>query len=195
MRIKLIVIILVIVAGAGYYIWHDLKEDNLETEFPSVSTSQMPSLDREINITANIADETKELAKSKIEEVRGNLRENADLRSSWLDLASYYKLIGDFEGAREVWEYMISKDDSDYVPCYNLGNLYGYYLKDFGKAEEYYNKAIEKNPNYIASYATFYDFYIDYEKPDLAEGVLIQGLEANPDNPELTQLLELHRKN
>ena len=183
-KIILFSIILIVVAGAGYYIWSDYKKIG-----PEENVSQ-PSLEREINITANIPEETKTMAGEKIEELRANLKENDDLRSSWLDLASYYKLVGDYAGAEEVWKYMASKSDTDFVPYYNLATLYAYYLKDFSKAEEYFNKAIEKNPNYIATYAAFYDFYINYEKPDLAKSVLERGLQANPGNEELTQLLQ-----
>jgi len=187
-KIILFSIILIVVAGAGYYIWSDYKKIG-----PEENVSQ-PSLEREINITANIPEETKTMAGEKIEELRANLKENDDLRSSWLDLASYYKLVGDYAGAEEVWKYMASKSDTDFVPYYNLATLYAYYLKDFSKAEEYFNKAIEKNPNYIATYAAFYDFYINYEKPDLAKSVLERGLQANPGNEELTQLLQMHEK-
>lgn len=189
MKNKIIVLIIILaVFGGGYYFWknYEKADENI---------SKQPSLEREINITANIADETKELAQGKIEEIRGNLKENSDLRSSWLDLASYYKLIGDYDGAREVWEYMVYEDSSDFVPLYNLGNLYGYYLKDYDKAEEYFNKAVEVSPNYIATYAAFYDFYMDYDKPDMAENVIKRGIEANPGDMELSSLLQIHQNN
>ncbi len=191
-KILLLIVVLIIIAGgAGYYYWYSQKNVS-PAENPDVSQNiPHPDLERPVNITANISEEEKDIATQKIDEIKGYLKENSDLRDSWLDLASYYKMIGDFDGAREIWEYMIAKNSADFVPYYNLANLYGYYLKDNSKAEEYFKKTIEVNPQYIAGYAAFYDFYTDTDRADLAEGVLKQGLDANPGNEELTQLLEI----
>ena len=194
-NIILILVFLIIGAGAGYYIWSDYLG---EVKPPLGGlTSKAPSLERQINISATLQEETKEMFRTKIEELRTNLKEDAGLRSSWLDLASYYNLIGDYEGAEEVWKYMAFEDGSDFVPLYNLGDLYGYYMKNYPEAERYFKKAVEINPGHIATYASFYSFYVEAytEKSDLAEGVLLQGLEANPGDPQLTALLEMHRKN
>ena len=192
-NIILILVFLIIGAGAGYYIWSDFKSGGSKTN----EIVSQPSLERQVNISATLPEETKEMARTKIEELRANLKADAGLRNSWLDLASYYKIIGDYEGAEEVWKYMAFEDGSDFVPLYNLGMLYGYYMKNYPEAERYFKKAVEINPGHIATYASFYSFYVEAytEKSDLAEGVLLQGLEANPGDPQLTALLEMHRKN
>jgi len=181
MRKTIILIIILIVVGlVGYYIWTDFVK-------PKSGTGLFPDLDRPINTQD-------EMARNKIEELSSALKENKDLSSYWLDLASYRKLIGDYEAAIEIWEYMIVKWPEDYKAFLNLGNLYGYYLHDFSKAEEYFLEAIEKNPHYILSYISIYEFYIDTEKPDLAVGILLNGLEKNLNNVDLFSLLGKHYK-
>lgn len=168
--------------GAGYYIWQDFTKDVRH----SVS-NKIPDLDRPINTQ-------EEMARDKIEELSNALKQNSSLADHWLELASYRKLIGDYEASREIWEYMTTKWPDDNKAFLNLGNLYGYYLHDFPKAEEYFLKALEKNPYYIVGCVTVYEFYKDTEKPDLALEIIFRSLEKSPLNVDLLSVLGKHYK-
>ena len=55
---------------------------------------------------------------------------------NWLVLGVYRKMIGDYESAKEVWEYASAIRPQNSVSFNNLGELYAYYLKDNAKAEK-----------------------------------------------------------
>lgn len=141
----------------------------------------LPDLDRKVDVPASISDEAKKIATAKIAEISGRLKQNSDSLEDWLLLGIYRKMVGDLEGAVEVWEYAGKIRPSNSVSFNNLGDLYGYYLKDPVKAEENFKKAIANGPEQIYIYRNFYEFYHFVVKNDAkAKAILEQGIAANP---------------
>ena len=107
-------------------------------------------------------------------------------------LGVYRKIIGDYEGAREVWEYASAIRPQNSVSFNNLGELYAYYLKNNKKAEENYAKAIENDPSAIYIYRNFFDFYRYFAKDTAkARAILEKGIAANPaTSSDLKNLLK-----
>ena len=92
----------------------------------------------------------------------------------------YRKIIGDYEDAREVWEYAGAIRPQNSVSFNNLGELYAYYLKDNKKAEENYAKAIENDPSAIYIYRNFFDFYRYVAKDTIKSPTILEkGIAAN----------------
>lgn len=133
--------------------------------------------------------------KENLEKLVGKLKENPNSFWDWLSLGLLRKSIGDYEGAGEAWEYSRALAPSNPTVLGNLGNLYAYYLKDYKKAEKYYNDAIEADPAYIYSYREAFNFYRDVVgDPDKARAVAEKGLQTMPYSVELKELLEANPK-
>lgn len=209
-KIIFIISLILIAGGLGYYVKSDLAKKSRQLpqitdqgksvevgektapreELPleTVGVEQnakpsipIPNLNRPINITGNLSEAEKKAVTAKIAEISSALKESPDLFESWLVLGIYRKMIGDYEGAREIWEYAAALRPGDFIPFNNLGDLYAYYLKDTKKAEEYFSKAVELSPNRVHLYQSFYDFYRYVMKDDAkAKAILEKGIAANP---------------
>jgi len=151
-------------------------------------------LDRVAQPISNIDQGSAERALEKISEISISLREDPENVENWLVLGVYRKIIGDYQGAADVWNYVGGISPDNYVSYNNLGELYAYYLKDNTKAEVSYKKAIENGKNMIFIYRNFHDFYRNVLKDEAkAKAILEQGIAANPDtSQDLQNLLNLY---
>ncbi len=202
--------VFILVAGfGGWYIYRDLKSSKSAEVVPpptvantsdSIGISpeeikkQMPDLDKEIIIKADITEDTKNTAITKIKEITAVLKQDYDQREEWLNLGIWRKTIGDYEGAKEVWEFVTLIRPNDPVAFHNLGDLYSLHLIDFSKAEKYYLIAVEKDPKTSFYYAKLYEFYRYFvKKSDLAIAILEKGIKATGDQG-LKTILDDYRK-
>ena len=137
-------------------------------------------------------EDAKRIATAKIQDLSSQLKKDSDNLENWLILGIYRKMIGDYEGAREVWEYASAIRPQSSIPLNNLGDLYAYYIKDEAKAEEYFLRAISIDPNNLYLYFKITDFYRDFNKDTAkARAILEQGIAANPStSSDLKNLLE-----
>ncbi len=112
------------------------------------------------------------------------VKRNPTYFEGWIQVGMLKKTIGDFEGARDAWEYVSLIEPLNSLSFANLGELYWRYLRDFPKAEENLKTSIKHKPNDFQTYLTLSDlYYYSYqEKADQADKVLLDGIEANLDN-------------
>ncbi len=168
-----------------------------ETGQPTVEEAKikMPDLNKEIVINdKTLLEEEKSRITKKIQEIIAILKEDYDRREEWLNLGILRKNLGDYEGAKEAWEFVVFIRPNDPVAFNNLGDLYSQYLIDFIKAEKYYLTAIEKDPKQPFFYAKLYEFYRYFvKKSDLALGILEKGVDATGDI-SLKETLEQYRR-
>ncbi len=207
-KIILIIVILLFAAGVGYYIYRDIVRhrvaniDEPKTDFgenqqlqqveqvEQLEQPKIPNLDRPLNITANLPEDAQKIAKDKIEKLTSELKQNPALFEDWLVLGIYRKMIGDYEGAKECWEYAAAINPQSPTPFNNLGDLYANYLKDGKKAEENFLIAIKNNPGQIYVYRSTYELYRYVLKDDAkAKAILEQGIKANPTTSQDLQNL------
>lgn len=219
-KIIFIALVLVVLIGAGFYLYKnknspiqgqsldknivniggvsiegdgDIKIEPIEIKNnkPAINVP-LPNLDREIKITATMDDNAQKIAITKIQDLSSQLKKDSDNLENWLVLGVYRKIIGDYNGAREVWEYANVIRPENSISFNNLGELYAYYLKDSKKAEENYTKAIENDPSAIYIYRNFFDFYRYVAKDTIkARALLEKGIAANPaTSSDLKNLLE-----
>lgn len=204
-KIFFVIFILVVVAGVGYVIWDDLRqsevttpkiepekvdnvattttaETSVETDALSVLRAKMPDLDRRVIVGADISPADKEKRLAEIAKLSAELEEKIDHYNGWMQLGLLRKSVEDFEGAIAVWEFTAFMQPHIATSFMNLGNLYGYYLHDNVKAEEYFLKAITADPKNIATYFVAHKFYLDALNDIVkAKAVLERGIKANPD--------------
>ena len=215
-----IAVIVILIAGAGIYIYYDLNktlepvasaiavDENISVELEGGGVAKVemvsventpapaiPSLDKPLIFPDGFTDDAKKVVTEKTRRLTADLKNNPDNFSAWLDLAIYRKMIHDYQGAKEIWEYLNKAYPTQSISFGNLGDLYHYFLKDFPKAEVNFKQAIANSPNRIDLYRGLFELYkYSYKQnTSAAEDILLSGLKANPDNPDLQNLLAQER--
>ncbi|MFA5841346.1 MAG: hypothetical protein WC835_00015 [Candidatus Paceibacterota bacterium] len=222
---NLILILIIIVLGAGFFIYRDLRggkettpeagpsAGNIEVTLPDAEKVQngalqgsdeitpvniaVPDLNRAITFTITLSDSEKEKIIARASELTGLLKKDANSLDNWLALGLLRKTIGDYEGARQAWEYASAIRPKNSVSFRNLGDLYHYYLKDYPKAEFNLKQSVKNDPLYIGTYRALVDLYIQSYTNKLSEvpNVLADGLKSNPNQYDLLIMMATYYKN
>lgn len=202
------VIILILLISA-YFIWKDIRKtrqsrlsenrnpniqntaptptvviNNLgNMPSPTESRKAPPALPFPVTVKAELSEESKKMALEKIESLTNKLKNNPYDEELWLELGLERKLIGDYIGAKEAWEYSIYLKPNAFVPYNNLGDLYTYNFIDYKKAEEIYLSGLRVDPGAVILYEKLYDLYRFRLKNDQkAKSILELGIQRNPDS-------------
>ncbi len=136
-----------------------------------------------------------EAQKNKIyQSIRENgsaVKENPGFFTGWIQLGVMKKTIGDFEGARDAWEYASVIQQKNSLSYANLGELYWRYLREYPKSEKNFRTSIANKPEDEATYVSLAELY-HYSMPEkynAAPGALLEGLIAIPENGTLMRRL------
>lgn len=137
-----------------------------------------PSLARIVAFSTGLSPEARQILDGKIAKLRETLSKNPNDFSAWMNLALQYKAAGDFDEAREIWEYVSRVRPSDGISLHNLGDLYHHFLNDFAKAEQYYLRSINTNATVGMNYLALHELYRYSYKQDtaLAADILKKGI-------------------
>ena len=210
---------LFLIGGIGYYIYSDvtsiqkadvgesplnLQEDNRDVEEEIADTGEAPlaspkdilavfppDLDRPVEFVGLFSPDSKDQLTKQIKEILELLAQDSTLFNQWVDLGLLRKTIGDYEGARQAWEYASAIRPHNSLSFANVGNLYGYYLKNPQKAEENLLQAIENNPKLVYLYLQTTDFYLEVlDDRSKAKKILERGIVENPGEEGLKKMLE-----
>ena len=167
------------------------KTEQTSVKQNKVVSQSAPDLNRPIIVYsgANISPEAKVLATEKVSSLENILKSNPIDLGTWIDLAMYQKMGGDYIGASISLQYVTKLAPTNYVVFGNLGDLYAHFLKDNTKSEMYYKEAISRGPTQSYLYTqlaeVYRDIFNDYVK---ALAVVNQGLTQLPNDPNLLQL-------
>lgn len=128
-----------------------------------------------------------ELAKKNISILENDLKKNPDDEFKWVNLATFRKMVGDYQSSVTILTYVSKRWTIDHVPYINLADIYQYYLKDNKLAEKNLLKVIELKPDYSEAYINLYNLYKDSytEKKDQAISVLLKGLKSSPRSTDI----------
>lgn len=149
-----------------------------------LASTPIPDLNRKIS------DGASENIKKNIISISDSLKADNRNFDLWINLGLYRKLAGDYEGAKQAWEYASILRPKFSLSFLNLANLYGYYIKDFKKAETNFLKAIEVEPTETYSYVALANFYLEVlNDKDKAVDILKEGIKNNPNVSELKSVL------
>lgn len=156
----------------------------------------VPDLDRRTDFTTSLPKDALDITINKINSLSKSLKANPSNFQFWIDLGLNRKMINDYVGAKEAWEYASLLRPQNSVSFSNLGDLYHYYTKDYEKAEKNLKKAIENKPDYAIYYKNLSDLYkFSYKTDtDLAEQTLLDGLKANPNLVDMSVFLASYYK-
>lgn len=130
------------------------------------------------------SEEQKRKLYASIENFGQAVNGNPDYLLGWIELGIIKKVIGDYEGARDAWEYAGIIRPFNSVSFSNLGEIYWRYLPNLPRSEKNFKTSIKNKPDDFSVYISLSDlYYYSYkEKKDLADDVLLEGMAANPDN-------------
>ncbi len=143
-------------------------------------------------------DEVKGLSESQRERLYSDIgmhgravKENHDYFYGWIQVGLLKKVIGDYEGARDAWEYASAIRPLNSVSFANLGELYWRYSPDYPKSEKNFLTSIKNKPDDLSTYISLSDlyFYSYGAKKDRADDILLEGIKANPKNTDLMRWL------
>ncbi len=127
---------------------------------------------------------------SRIAQIAGMVKSTPSFFEGWINLGIYKKVIGDFAGARDAWEYASLIEPLNSSSFANLGELYWRYLHDYAKAEANFRISLKHKPDpgVYVSLAELYH-YSWKEKYELADDVLLEGLKVDPTSETLLRRL------
>lgn len=172
-------VIAVVALVGGWYYFMNREEIPSGPDYTiSMENATPPSLERPNAFDPNIPTETRLVLEGNVTTLRTKLRENPLDFWAWMDLSMQYKVGGDIEGARDIWEFLNVASPKQSVSFVNLGSLYHFQFREFEKSEQMYKKAIEIEPAKAAPYLGLFDLYRYSYKKDttLAVDTLNDGL-------------------
>jgi len=138
-----------------------------------------PSIDREVTFPESFPENARPVYLSNLEKIKTLIKEDVNNYTAWNDLAIYYRMVEDHEGAGEVWRYLVAKYPNNGLLVHNLAEFEFHTTKNYAKAEELYAKAIALQPNMGLNYTDLHEMYRYAYKQDTpaAEEILKQGLQ------------------
>lgn len=190
---------LALAAAGAYFLFANKAGERPLSEGESIVTEdgatvtltkiKPPSLDRPIVFPAATPPDVAEKQRLYIENLIAELEKDPGVFIKWVDLGLQWQALQDYEGAQEAWEYATALQPENSVAYGNLGNLYGYYLKDSKKAEENFLTALKNGPAEIYLYFQTADFYVQVIKDkNKAIAIVEEGIKRNPGSKELKTL-------
>ncbi|MBI2096205.1 MAG: hypothetical protein HYT43_01060 [Candidatus Taylorbacteria bacterium] len=150
-----------------------------------------PSLARPIKLPPVFEGQAAESMLGSISRTLAILKKDPGNVNAWYALALNRKMINDYAGAVEIWEFLKVSGIKDSAVFVNLGELYHLYLKNYAKSELNYRMAISKLPVNLSSYSGLHELYkYSYKKETAAAAdILKEGISKNPEAIDLMVLL------
>ena len=144
-------------------------------------------------VSDDLAEEEIASYQQRFSEVVTEIQTIPDFVNPWFELGQIKKNVGDFRGAEAAWLNANKIRPNNSTSYGNLADLYTNFLIDYDKALVSYQQAIQNSQDEFLNvqfYRRLYEFYL-YNLKDLgqAEAVLLQGVEDNPADSELSILL------
>lgn len=158
------------------------------SEIPS--REGMPRLRREVLFSASFSPEAQGIMRQKIDASIAALEKDPRVLDEWMQLAILRKTVDDYEGAREIWEFLARTSPNQFGPFANLASLYAFDLKDAARAEQNFTTALALWTKDISVWRNAHDFYRHVRKNDeKAKQMLREGIE-HTKSPDLQYLLD-----
>lgn len=156
---------------------------------PALKVLAMQILAKPVVVNTTLTDAQKQETIKLIDEIKKELTTNYNVDTPWLMLGNYRKLLKDYDGAIEAWNFLIKIRPKGYLAFHNLGSLYGFELHNYQKSEENFLKSIQNSPNNIDAYSQLVTIYESAKTSDKIEGLLLSGITSNPNDASLKIML------
>jgi tetratricopeptide (TPR) repeat protein len=149
--------------GDVYYVLAPVKDGTYAGTLPPLTT--------DVAFDQTLPAEAQRAIQEKVDGTVAALEDTPYDGNLWMELALYYHSGGDFARARTVWEFMIAVDPNNVTALGNLGRLHHFQLKEYVRAEEYFNQAMSVNPDRPEAYYELFDLYRYSYKQDTTAAV------------------------
>lgn len=168
-----------------------VEEGDGNKEFPPYTGHDPEEVRPDPDVVANMSEEEREQLYADIKTYGRGAKDAPETFINWLQVGILKKTIGDYEGARDAWEYALRVEPQKPVLLKNLGDLYWHYLKEYPLAEKRFKELIASNHDDFMVYRSLSDLYryAYTEKKDQADDILLEGLEKFPDKTTLMAAL------
>jgi tetratricopeptide (TPR) repeat protein len=222
-----IIILALLLIGFGYYVYRDkgrvgnpientatTTNSNDISTLPAIETTSgsagytieqvpvqnlppAPSLSRPIVYPASFTDAQRSILEKNINGNIALIKKNPKDVDAWVSLGNNRKIVTDYVGAIEAWDYASILAPKYVVPVRNTADTYHFYLKNYPKSEIYWKKAIILEPQNPDLYKGLFDLYsLSYkEKASLSEQTLIDGIKKSLQKIDLMVYLAEYYKN
>lgn len=161
-----------------------------QTATSTLEKLNMATLERAVTAKEGSVQTLFDTNKKKIEDIVTSLKKNPDNFDKWIELGIYRKLIEDYVGAEESWKNASTLRPNSALPLSNLGNLYGYYIKNNEIAERYYLASIKTEPESGFWYYQAFLFYKEVMNDSAkAKNIIAEGVKNNPYDEDLENIL------
>lgn len=146
--------------------------------------SQMPDPNRPVKFDASVSADVRASINTEVASLASAIEKNPTDVSNWLQLAVDYHSVGDFDGARAVWEGLLAFLPGEPTLIDNLGRMYELDLHDYAKAEQYFNRAIAAAPTNDVAYVELHELYKSSYKVGTGADIAIdkKAIAALPNN-------------
>ncbi|MEK7099322.1 MAG: hypothetical protein AAB916_02300 [Patescibacteria group bacterium] len=149
-----------------------------------------PVLHRPVTFSSAFSVEAQDIMRKKIDASIVALEKDPKVFDEWMNLAILRKTVDDYEGAREIWEFLKIMNPRHQGPSANLAALYAFDLKDPVRAEQNFTIALELWKKDTMVWRNAYDFYRYVRKDDQkAKEMLANGIKET-ESPDLQYLLD-----
>ena len=183
--IGVLILLIVFIAGVFFYYYNikNADEDN--------SLEKESGLFIFKNIDESLSEEIANGFESQFNEAVQYIKENPNDYLGWAVAGSNKKAVNDYYGAEELYLEGLKNVENNTVLYYNLADLYYHFIEDYQRAEEFYLKVIEYEPEIkqaysLESYRELSILYrVKFKDEDKAINILKLGLENNPENKNL----------
>ncbi len=191
-NIALIIILILAIGAVGYVIFQQ-RQVELGTEKESFVDIDYPQGFFELEVyDRDIPPQKLEEWENRFAQAKEQILSSPDGFNfqGVLEIGLIKKNVGDYEGARDAWEYLGKKRPKNSISFGNLGDLYANFLNDPRRAEEAYRTAIENDPQEINYYMGLSEVY-RYRLPEgeKAEEVLLEGISQTDGDVTLLNYL------
>ncbi len=163
------------------------NENNKSALDKVVLRGTMPDLSKKWQISDNYSSDAKKIIENRSTDLILSLKTDPAQYDKWIQLGTLRKTIDDYSEAANIWEYCSLNWPDSIVAYSNLGDLYGFYLGNFSKAESNMLKVVSLDPSYIAGYSSLSSLYSkEYGNRDpRVVTILTKGLNNNQQSVDL----------
>lgn len=158
-----------------------VTETDRQGPLPPYTGESIRELNPTSQVVASVGAAYVEKYQKNLASIAARLERDPRNYDEWLGVAYIKKLFSNYIGTRDAWEYAKVVSPDNPIAYFNLGELYGYELKDSVKAEENYKTALHLNPYNFDYYVGLSNFYEDVLRvPEKAEAILLSALDKIP---------------
>ncbi len=185
-----VLIFLVIIITSGFFYYFQIRDifgDDPVSKFLGIK-SKLFIFE---NMNESLSEEIANGFEGQFDEAVQYIKEDSNDYLGWAVAGANKKAVNDYYGAEALYLEGLKRIENNTVLYSNLGDLYYHFIEDYEKAEEYYLKVIEFEPEIKSAYSleTYRElsvlYRVKFKDEDKAINILKFGLENNPENKDL----------